>query len=119
MDSAVAALVGAFIGSSVSVVGMLVQERARAKRELIRTAADIAMRAWEKRAEIMGQYKDPAKLLPVSAGIHYQAEVLRAVANGKFSSEWVVEQSARQLEITKAYMKVDEAYEKASRERKK
>lgn len=118
MDSAVAALVGALIGSSVSVVGMLVQERSRAKRELVRTAADIAIRAWEKRAEIMDNYKDPSKLLPVSAGIHYHAEVLRAMAGGKFSSQWVVEQSAGQLEITKAYMKVDEAYEKASRERK-
>ena len=118
MDSAYAALLGALIGSFIPVLGMVVQERFRSKRELLKTATEVATKNWEKTAELLMKSGKKVRIVPVSATINYHVRVLEAIRSGTFSPDWILEEGKRQREIDLAFHQNDEAYEQVRQERR-
>lgn len=85
MDAAVAALAGAAIGSSIGALGAFgaawSQQREQSRREIARTAADLAIADHAVRFEAVKGSSMP--ILPLSYYVAYHADVLRVVSSGE------------------------------------
>lgn len=100
MDAAVAALLGAAIGAVASVGGAWLQLRAQTRRELAKTAADLAMADHERDLELLKMHG--GTIAPMSAYLAYHADVLRAVADGTLDPKKFREIDERQKALITA-----------------
>jgi|KBSMisStaDraftv2_1062788.scaffolds.fasta_scaffold88667_1 hypothetical protein len=106
MDAAIAALLGAFIGAAGSVGGMIIQQRSQGRRDLLKIAADLASEDWKNRYELIS--KRGGSMPPVSAFVRYHHKVLTALADDKFSEQFIVELSREHERILDAYTKAND-----------
>jgi hypothetical protein len=109
MSSALAALLGALVGAGASVIAMLIQQRYQNKRELLKIAADLALREYDRRAELLLQ-TGGGRMPPISAYVHYQMRVLEHMARGTFTPETI-------RTLTEEYDRITGAYSQLTNER--
>ena len=86
MSPAIAALLGALLGAGASVAAMLIQQRYQHKRELLKIAANLALREYERRSELLVQ-SGGGRMPPIAAFVHYQMRVLEHMSSGTFTPE--------------------------------
>ena len=102
MDSAVAALLGAAIGMLGSVGGVWLQQRHQSKRDRLKIAADLGLADFNRTLERIQAPGEGGPLPPVALFIAYHADVLDAMAAGKFGPDEVERIERRQSELLAA-----------------
>src|SRR4030081_2810242 len=105
MDSALAALLGALIGSGASVGAMIIQQRQQNRRDLLKIATEMAREDWKNRFDVLAKRGSNVQMPPVTAFVLYHYRVLLALAKGNFTSETVIELEREQEEVMAAYRK--------------
>lgn len=83
MDSALAALLGAFIGAAGSLAANWIQQRHQTRRDMIKAATDLGLADFQE-ALSSARRHGRGSVLPVSTYVYYHAEVLKSLADGKF-----------------------------------
>lgn len=86
MDAAVAALLGTGIGALSAFGAAWLQQRMQGRREILKLAADVAMRDYERRIEVI-RSKGGGPIPPIGVFISYQVELMTAMAAGPVTPE--------------------------------
>ena len=102
MSAAVAALLGALIGAAASVITIIIQQRYQNKRELIKIASDLALADYMRRCEVIAG-NGGGRMPPISAFVHYHAQVIERMAAGTFTPEVIKGLSEEHERILSAY----------------
>ncbi|MEQ1546439.1 hypothetical protein [Methyloglobulus sp.] len=102
MSTTIAALLGALIGSSASIVTMIIQQRYQNKRELLKIAADLALQDYKRRFDLLKDNGE-GRMPPISAFVHYQMQVLEHMSAGSFNPETIKSLSEEYEHILDAY----------------
>jgi hypothetical protein len=102
VSTTIAALLGALIGSSASIVTMIIQQRYQNKRELLKIAADLALQDYKRRFDFLND-SGGGRMPPISAFVHYQMQVLEHMSAGTFNPETIKSLSEEYERILDAY----------------
>lgn len=96
-------LVGALIGAAASIATVTVQAHYQARRERMRVAVEAGIEDYKAALEMSKRHSGPGplQLSPLSAYIHFHAEVLEALEAGPLSPETMRDIYRRQSEIRK------------------
>jgi hypothetical protein len=98
MDAAVAALIGAAIGTLGSVAGVWLSQRHQTKRDLVRSAVELGQAEREERRAKLATTTG-GHLLPVSVYVAQHAAVLQAIAEGRFGPDTLRAIDEEQIEL--------------------
>jgi len=103
-----AGLVGALIGAAASIATVTVQAHYQARRERMRVAVEAGIADFKGALEISKRHSGPGplQLFPLSAFIHFHAEVLEALESGSLTPETTREIYRRQGEVRKVIREV-------------
>jgi len=95
--------VGALIGAAASIATVTVQAHYQARRERMRVAVEAGIEDYKAALEMSKRHSGPGplQLFPLSAFIHFHAEVLEALEGGTLSPETMRDIYRRQSEIRK------------------
>ena len=114
MSAAVAALLGALIGAAASVITIMIQQRYQNKRDLIKIASDLALADYNRRCEAIAE-RGGGKIPPISAFVHYHAQVIEHMADGTFTPEVINALSDENDRIISAYTDIGDKRKEAKR----
>jgi hypothetical protein len=104
MDPALAALLGAAIGSLGSFAGMWIQQRHQTRRDRLKLAADLGLADYkENLANLKTKQQGSFRVPPVSAYVLYHAQFLDALAAGDVTPEVVQRLHSKQEELMQHY----------------
>jgi hypothetical protein len=106
-------LAGALIGAGASIATVTVQAHYQARRERIRVAVDAGIEDYKGALELSKRHSGPRplQLFPLSAYIHFHAEMLGALEAGPMSPEAL-------REIYRRFVKVRKVIREATDEQK-
>jgi hypothetical protein len=96
-----AGLGGALIGAAASIATVTVQAHYQARRERMRVAVDAGIEDYKGALELAKLHAGPVQLSPLSAYIHFHAEMLGALEAGPMSPEALREIYRRYGEVRK------------------
>lgn len=100
MDAAVAALLGAAIGTAGTFGAAWIQQKHQTRRDLVKCASDMAIRDFERELKERQAVGKPTP--PLSLFVAYHVEVLNAIADGTFGPEVIADIDKRQIAALKA-----------------
>jgi hypothetical protein len=103
MDAALAALLGAAIGTAGSFGAMWIQQLHQSRRERLKLAADLGLADYKQEVEFASKRQAVTRLPPMSAFVLYHAEFLDELANGEITPETIQRLSAKQKKLMEFY----------------
>lgn len=92
MESWVAGLVGAFIGSTGSIAAVLIQNHYQSRRDRARMALEFAM---EQREEDSARARPGQAIPPISVYAHYHHGLIDMVESNRLTADRIREHSAK------------------------
>jgi hypothetical protein len=102
MDAAVAALIGAAIGTLGSLGSTWVQQRHQSRRERLKVAADLGLADYKETLELAKAQPGSSAVPPMSCFVAYHADILNALADGGLDTERLAAIDAKQMEVLRA-----------------
>jgi|SRR6266702_4665163 len=102
MDAAIAALAGAAIGAAASLGTTWIQQRHQTRRDLLRSAVELGQAERQEFIDKLKSQSGGGPLLPVSVYVAHHAEVLQAIAAGRYGPEVVRRIEEAQQELVKS-----------------
>jgi|SRR6185369_1237595 len=106
MDAAIAALAGAAIGAAIGAAASLgsawIQQRHQTRRDLLRSAVELGQAERQELIDKLKSQPGGGALLPVSVYVAHHAEVLQAIAAGRYGPEVVRRIEEAQQELVKS-----------------
>lgn len=109
MDSAVAALLGAGIGTLGGWVSTYLALRAENRRQLRQLAIDACFKEWETHTRLAKQ----GGVLPPLAYLQLNSGMIKLMERDDFTQKAVHEMYKDQVEFTRAILQEDEVFRKA------
>lgn len=101
MDAAVAALLGAALGSIVPAVTSLIQAASQARRERMKVAADLGLADWKARVDYT-RSSGGAGVPPLSVFVSYHSDVLDAMHAGPIDAAALTRLAGKWEDVMKA-----------------
>ena len=102
-----AGLVGALIGAAASIATVTVQAHYQARRERMRVAVEAGIEDYKGALELLKIFPGRrAELFPLSAFVHFHAELLEALETGPLTSEALRELYKREAKVRKVIREV-------------
>ena len=103
MDAAVAALLGAAIGTVGSLGGVWIQQHHQSRRERIKVAADLGLADYNGQVELLKGKSENFRLPPMSAYVMFHAEFLDALSKGEITPEVIQRLNKKQEDLMEHY----------------
>jgi hypothetical protein len=108
MSTALAGFLGALLGASASLLGLVIQQHYQTKRERIKIAADLGLSEYKSGLEIFLK-RGGVTLPPVSLYVIYHARLLEEMAKGKINKERIETLNNEYEELFKKLQKPKES----------
>lgn len=103
MSTSSAALLGAIIGSVISLLGLLIQQWFQNKRDRVRVASELAIKDYQNDLEIAKNTEGGRDVAPISAYVIYHAMILEALSKGTINSEEIKKITKKRDAILSAF----------------
>lgn len=98
MDPTIAALLGTLAGAVGSVAGVWLTQKAESRRDLMKASSDLGKLEFENDVQLAKE-AGGGNVAPLSFYVRYHWEVLKAVQDGKLTSEEHARIRAAQAEM--------------------
>ena len=108
--AAITGLVGALIGSATSVVTMVIQGRARDRRDRSKQITDLALAEFKMHLDLATSGKGPSAIPPLSIFLLHHDLLLKAIEEGKYDTAKNREISAALAEMMRTVEDLDKEH---------
>jgi hypothetical protein len=107
MNTTIAGLLGALIGSGASLLGLAIQQHYQTKRERLKIAADLALSEFKHDLELANN-SGGGLIAPISVYVIYHARMLEEMSKGCITPETIKMLSEERNNIMAAFHDVSE-----------
>jgi hypothetical protein len=90
-SAAISGFVGALIGSISSIITIVVQSRAKDRRDRSKQVTDLSLAEFSMRLELAKSGRGPSGVLPISTFIFHNNLLLKALDDGTLTPEKIAE----------------------------
>jgi hypothetical protein len=110
LDSAIAALVGAAIGSMSSIATIYIQSKIRDRRDKLKQAYDLALEDYKIQIESARRSGVQTAVLPITAFVYHHLQVMNALERDELTPEKMREITTKSDKMFKLIQEIEDAY---------